>query len=402
MELLYFTTAISSGMFEEIVRTSSYKPSAAPQTFESNLIKGIKNIESVNLSLFSFPMVATFPSSKFVAWGQRYDEVCGITTRWIPTINLAGLKQLTIRLSSYYILKQWLNKVKNTEDKCVIIYSVYLPIVKNIAKLCKKNGCKSVCIVTDLPRDMYANRKAKGLKKLMCDYLTKQAIKVQSDFWGYVYLTKHMREVVNDKAPYIVVEGIGESRTIKHIQKQNKVVMYAGTLNKRFGIDIILKAFLHMNSSYTLWIFGSGDYEKEVREYAEKCSNIVFWGRRPRNDILEYEMQASLLVNVRSADDDYTKYSFPSKMIEYMQSGTPLLTSRLEGIPDEYYQYVYVIDEVDEVHLADKLREIFADDGFATIGTKAREFIENNKNEMVQAKRIIELIRSENNVLETG
>jgi len=39
------------------------------------------------------------------------------------------------------------------------------------------------------------------------------------------------------------------------------------------------------------------------------------------------------------------RYSFPSKLIEYMASATPVLTTRLPGIPPEYEPYVYWIED---------------------------------------------------------
>lgn len=54
---------------------------------------------------------------------------------------------------------------------------------------------------------------------------------------------------------------------------------------------------------------------------------------------------ATLLVNSRFTIEEFTKYSFPSKNMEYMASGTPLLTTKLPGMPQEYYPYVFLFDE---------------------------------------------------------
>ena len=49
-------------------------------------------------------------------------------------------------------------------------------------------------------------------------------------------------------------------------------------------------------------------------------------------------------------------------MIEYMCSGTPFLSSKLEGIPIEYYDYIYTIDQLSKDSVANKFREILAKD----------------------------------------
>ena len=54
---------------------------------------------------------------------------------------------------------------------------------------------------------------------------------------------------------------------------------------------------------------------------------------------------ATLLINPRFSNEEYTKYSFPSKNMEYMASGTPILTTKLPGMPKEYYEYIYLFEE---------------------------------------------------------
>ena len=102
------------------------------------------------------------------------------------------------------------------------------------------------------------------------------------------------------------------------------------------------------------------------------------------------EIQASLLLNLRNSIDEYTKYSFPSKMIEYMLSGTPLLTTVLSGIPQEYYSFVYSVDNNDSKNIALFIDEILSDkEQLYNLGESAKKFVEENKNCFVQAKKIL-------------
>lgn len=101
-----------------------------------------------------------------------------------------------------------------------------------------------------------------------------------------------------------------------------------------------------------------------------------------------------MLINIRDSKEEYTKYSFPSKTIEYMASGTPLLTTELLGIPTEYYDYVYTLDDETEKGLSDKLKEILSisDNDLAIQGKKAMDFILNEKNSKIQGKKIAEFL----------
>ena len=115
----------------------------------------------------------------------------------------------------------------------------------------------------------------------------------------------------------------------------------------------------------------------------------------PNSEIIKAELNASLLVNPRPTHEEFTKYSFPSKNIEYMASGTPLLTTKLPGMPEEYYPYVFLIDdETTEGYfhaLAEALNK--TDDELFEYGAKAKSFVLDKKNNRKQARRVIELIK---------
>ena len=76
---------------------------------------------------------------------------------------------------------------------------------------------------------------------------------------------------------------------------------------------MIARAFMKVEGDYELWFVGSGNYENELKELAKQDSRIKVFGRVPRETVLEYEKKASLLISVRDSQEQYTKYSFPSK-----------------------------------------------------------------------------------------
>jgi glycosyltransferase involved in cell wall biosynthesis len=151
--------------------------------------------------------------------------------------------------------------------------------------------------------------------------------------------------------------------------------------------------FKKVNSNCELWLFGSGDYEDEIKKSAEIDNRIKFFGRVSRETVLKAEKEATLLLNLRNNNDDYTKYSFPSKMVEYMLSGTPLLTTALDGIPGEYYSFVYSVNENDTEKIALLVDEILKNpEEVQKLGEKAKNFVTENKNCFVQAEKIREFV----------
>ena len=109
-------------------------------------------------------------------------------------------------------------------------------------------------------------------------------------------------------------------------------------------------------------------------------------GSLPNSEILTLERNATLLINPRKADHLLTRYSFPSKTFEYFSSGTPAILTKLEGIPEEYYEYCYTCDSTDAQILASNLDEVL-DIPFETRLKKAVEafrFVKENKSAPAQ------------------
>ena len=91
---------------------------------------------------------------------------------------------------------------------------------------------------------------------------------------------------------------------------------------------------------------------------------------------------------------EYTKYSFPSKLMEYLLSGVPVVGYKLDGIPKEYDQFInYVVDNAPQ-SLASVLIRICEESSehYEIIAKQARDFILSKKNSQKQVEKIIDLM----------
>lgn len=400
MKILYFGTVCDLAEYEKMLSNCSSKPSIAPIVFETSLLSGFKK-NNAEVEVYSFPMIPTFPSFKKLWWGSKREKLsCGYKTTWLKTINIPIIKQFSRKIDAKRILKKFLKSNKG-QDCAVLTYSIPPFLAKSVVKYCNKYNVKCYAVVTDLLRDMYMNAQDSSIVTKLKNFYLNNAIKYQGCYDGYIYLTEAMKDVINPEKPYIVVEGIADISNVQppSITEKNhpKVIMYAGMLHENYGVLNLLEAFRKFeNNDVELWLFGDGNCVDKINEYCEKDSRIKFFGRVERDKILNTERQASLLVNIRNTDDDYTKYSFPSKTIEYMLSGTPVLTSKLSGIPDEYFNYVYTVESnrVDDILKA--LQEIFnkSDKDNCEVGFRAQKFIVENKNSVVQASNILKFMKN--------
>ena len=176
---------------------------------------------------------------------------------------------------------------------------------------------------------------------------------------------------------------------------EKKVVLYTGTLRKIFGVMNLVKAFQSLeNTDAELWICGSGDSENDINEAAKQDSRIKYFGMVDSQAALKMQRQATVLVNPRTSEGEYTRYSFPSKTMEYLLAGKSVIINRLSGIPEEYYEYVYTPDDEGIEALAACISSVLAMNP-STRNTRAqrgREFIISQKNSFIQTKRILNLI----------
>ena len=264
--------------------------------------------------------------------------------------------------------------------------------ITGIIKGNKKRKFPIIMIVLDLPEYQFDSKTAEEYEKLLD----------KAD--GYIFLTEHMNNKVNKVGkPYVVLEGHCDCN-LKEINPSDKyeislgkkVVVYAGKLLKIYGIENLVQGFIQANiPDAELQIFGDGDYVEELKEICATHQNVKYMGVRLNKEIVEVEQKSALLVNPRPTSEEFTKYSFPSKNLEYMASGTPVLTTRLPGMPTEYYPFIYTIDEDSPKGVANALEKVFANDFNARqeMGSKARQFVLNEKSNVVQAKKIVEFIQ---------
>ena len=400
MKILYFGTVCDLRTYNEKLNQCRVKPSVAPIVFESALMEGLYR-NHAEIEIHSFPMIPAFPGSKLLYFGGNTERLpCGYECRWLKTVNLPGLRQLSRRMDARRIMKKWMRG--HAGEGLVLTYSVPPFLVADVMRYARRYRVKTAAIVPDLLRDMYMNDKTNPLVARMKQIYLSSALRLQSAYDGYVYLTEEMKNAVAPDRPYTVMEGIASlsDEPAGQIPKSSpRAVMYAGMLHEKYGIINLVRAFEEADVPDTeLWLFGDGTAAEQIRTYAQKDPRIRYFGTVPRGEILAYERKATLLVNPRDPGDEFTKYSFPSKTIEYMLSGTPLLTTKLQGIPTEYLEYLFVSPDNSVEHLSLAISDACSRpaEELRRIGENARGFILREKNAKRQAARVLDFLREVN------
>lgn len=382
INVVYVSSVTSEDTMNRIIDNSKSKPLQSIQKFHRLICEGIANNGDNVEAITAIPMSRSISKKTF--WGLKKEKVNGVMYKYLPFINIPILRQVCLLFFTFiFVVKNCLEN-KNKIFICDVLNTTISTTTLLITKILRK---KCIGIVTDLPRDIGSN---KSVSKKINEFY-------QNKYDGYIILTEEMNNIINvKKKPSIVIEGLVDSKEISDnsiIKKYDKkVIMYAGGLYEKYGVKTMIKAFTEISDkNMELHLYGTGDLDEYIKSI--KDERIKFLGVVQNKIIVQEEKKATILINPRFSEAEYTKYSFPSKNMEYMVSGTPIITTKLPGMPKEYYDYIYLIEDESESGMRNSMITVLKlpREELTEKGKKARDFVLKYKNNNVQAKRIIDL-----------
>lgn len=328
---------------------------------------------------------------------SRHHEECfeDIQYTYLPTIRVPIVCQLFYILSSFIYTIKWALRTKG--DKIILCDIFANSSSKGSVAAAKLLNIPKCMMLTDMIAPPVTI--AKDTSKWWWNMFFKMRVHSQQNsikqYDGFVFLTKYMNDKYNPlQKPYIVMEGSVDYKFNSQPILQTyapRIVMYAGAVEAEYGFDTLLKAFMELPiKDVELHIYGDGKFIQQLLAYQEQDTRIKYMGVVSNEDIIKAEQQATLLVNPRLSNQELVKYSFPSKTTEYMLSGTPVLTTKLCGIPEEYYSHLYTFDEESIEGFKDKLLETLSltSEELQQKGLDAQRFVLENKSNIKQAHRI--------------
>lgn len=395
-------------IFQQIIDSSKGPIQYAADALQKAYIKGFAGLNMETL-VINLPYIGSYPlrykklysPNNAVYTFKTSDSKTEISIYNTCFCNLIGYKMLSRYTNAYCALKHWCEKYPN-EEKVLIIYAIHTPFLKACTDI--KNHFKNVKIiqiVPDLPE--YMNDKCSYIKEKLLQLNEKYLYELYRKVDAYILLSKYMiNKLPMSNTPYDIIEGIYDesayisTETTVTDKPKEKIVLYSGTLAKRYGVLNLVDAFMKLDEpDCKLMICGAGDSEQEIKQKSLTDNRIIFLGQKPREEVLSLQKKAYLLVNPRTPEGEFTKYSFPSKTMEYFASGTPTLIYKLPGIPDEYYKYSYTITELGVNNLYIKLNQILQLDYSELYkkGLAARDFILQEKTPQKQVLKVLNLIK---------
>lgn len=372
---------------KDIVSHSRGMISSASSAHLEKIIKGLDFSFGGEVRVLNVPPVSSYPRwyDKLFVPECEYSHDGAASDVSIGFFNLVGVKNISIlhRLNKY--AADWA-KNNDSENKYVVVYTmneIFLKTCKKIKKICPE--CHICVVVPDLPE--YTDLDKSGfLYKMIISRRVKKTNALSEIADSFVFLTKQMADYFPVKRPYIVSEGIADIKAVpQNIGRKSDsdivTVAYTGSFTKKYGIMDLIDAVDDIKSPYIRFVIcGSGEAYSEIEEKAKSDSRIVFRGMVTHDEALKIQHEADILINPRSNDGEYTKYSFPSKIMEYMAAGKPVMCFKLDGIPDEYDNYLTYF--TDKKTMAQQIEKMCAmsSERLARMGKDGAEFVLREKN----------------------
>lgn len=398
MNAVFLAGLFPDNLRKEIEHNSKGVIQYAANALQWSFVKGFDYY--FRTKIINLPYVGAYPNlyKKIYVSSCTFQHIRGVNDISLGFLNLPIIKHYFRYINTKKELKKW--GLSTQGRKIIFIYAMHSPFIRAAVEIKNKYPEIKIClIIPDLPEYMSSkNTLVYKILKSVESMIMKNALS-RIDY--FVLLSNHMAEYLNiTYRPWVRVEGIfnplDDSFDITAKEK-NKSILYSGTLDSRYGILNLLAAFNAIDDhDYRLWICGNGACRSEIEKQVKLDKRIKYLGQQPREEVLLLQKKATVLVNPRTAEGEFTKYSFPSKIMEYFASGTPCIMHRLPGIPEEYYEYCFVAGEENAEGLKKAILHVCSKSQaeLDEFGRKAAAYIREYKNPRTQVKKIFDMINA--------
>ena len=356
--------------------------STAGSLFQTGLLDALVGSSLPRPTVYCYFPVPSYPISKSLFHLPRSVHMQnGLAARSLAHVNLGALKIVTLGLSAAWATFKW--GVKNRGRRRVVVsYNLNAPPAYFVAPVCRMLGMEFVPFVGDIyvPGEVVSDGWMRRL-----EFALQTRLIAKAD--GLLVCNK---AIVDDFAPgrrHLVLEGgvlesVVRSFSPRISDQGGFHVVFAGQLSELNGVRLLLEALpLCSAPGLRVSVLGGGALEKEVREYAAKDTRLSFEGRVTHQRVLDAYRSADLLVNLRSTQFVTHRYVFPSKVVECLATGVPLLSTRTGHVEEEFGAFVFLLEEESARALARAIEFVASlpHESRRNIGRCAQEYVLRNK-----------------------
>ena len=360
--------------------------SIAGNKFQKSFIDNYTLFEK-DIDILSYIPYPRFPVGKKILVNEKTLK----NINFIKNINIPVLKEISIWINCL----RFLFKNSNKYD-VILVYNLFTSYLKPAIIIRNIHKFKVGSIIADMYIDEY--KYESFFKKIRKRINLKKELNLLGNLDFCIPITKQIVEDFEFEKPYIVLEGGINLESLiednKKITNNKKRIVYTGSIDSVNGIEILIKvAKLIDPLKYEFIIAGDGPLFIELKNELKNNKNIKILGRISNEEAIGLQRQADLLILTRPVEQKITRYTFPSKLHEYMNSEVPVLITKLPGIGNEYYDFINIIEKNEPYTIIKNIEEIFGNyKYYKNKAIKGKEYLIKNKTWNKQTKKVIEFI----------
>ena len=368
----------------------------AANNFQHHLLLGLRSASDQiqRIEVASLLPVPSFPqASQLWVWGRRHQISPKIELNLVPFVNRGPIKVLTSMLGFWTHLT---HRLDSTD--LILTYNLNPSLALPALALGRRSRTPVVSIIADLP--MPGSLTPRTMLRRLDAWLQKWMMKRVD---GSIVLSTSVIRDFTIQKPYLRMEGgipedlatfSADSRFHVSPRGQELKVLYSGSLSVRGGLPLLLDSFaLIKDPKCNLWVCGRGDLTSKVLEACARDPRIRYYGYVERPEYLGLLNSATLLVNPRPSYPE-NRYSFPSKLLEYLATGIPVITTATNGVLDEYGDKAFILNEETPEALANLIQKVgnSPSDKLDALGARARDYVLQHKMWNTQAERVFRFL----------
>lgn len=385
----------------QIAQQSAILPTQTHR-FAWNLVGALQSagVDVALLSVLPVPNHPEYPYKIIHSSTVEQNNVHGIT---LGFVNLFILKHVT---RFFACMGTGMRFVRSRHAGTVIVHGVHTPFLV-FARILKRFLKLQICLVMTDPPGVV--RTVDGPLSRLLKRLDRRLVKLLArGFDGIICLTPALATDFAPKVPALVLEGFANLELAHiHFEVNSAIdvfhVAYAGAINVEYGVENLVLAFKSIKDPKSrLSIYGKGPLDEWVLKQCQLDTRIIHHGLVAHGDLMLRLKEASVLVNPRPAAQEFVRYSFPSKILEYMALGVPVVSTRIASMPGDYLPYLQLTKDDSVVALAEAIVLVSSQyPAAAERASRGQKYVIHEKSVATQGKRISDFL-SRLNLRTTG
>ena len=347
--------------------------SLAALAWQTGLLSAVRQ-HGVDVELVSILPEPAWPRGPLAPSPPEDSDVCGVPVRQIRNINLPGLRG---SLAGRRFIAAFTELVRRRGRPAAVFTYNIARATMMVGRFAQATlGVPWIAVVADAPATPWQRRRHDAWLSLAN---------------GRVFLSWALYQKAFAGPSYHLDGGVGSKRPSSAVRPAS--FLFAGSLSAYNGLGLLLDAFRQVRSDQAaLWICGKGDTDA-VRRAAAADRRIEVIGLVTSERLNEIASRAYAFVSPRppAMNED----NFPSKILEYLRYGKPIVSTWTGGLSPEYRNILVVAEGPSSGDFANALDRTLClqPDDLAAIESRIGKFVSEHSWTR-QAKRLIDWTRN--------